>query len=276
MTLHVASSARTEIDLLRQKVEQLQQELVRRDTEEAALKADLERRVEERTAELRRSVEDLQQFAYVSSHDLQEPLRTIIGYTQLIEQRYKDRLDGDASEFLEYITDAAHRMNALVRDLLSYSRVANAENLYMQQVDINGVVAGAQLNLMRAIEETDAVITCHSLPTLLGDETQLAQLFQNIIANAIKFRGDQPARIDISAEERDEFWLFSIADNGVGIDPVYHERIFGLFKRLHGREIPGSGLGLAICRKIVEKHHGRIWVESEVGRGSVFFFTLPA
>ena len=261
------------MDLLRRQVEQLRRQLAEQD---AAFQDEVERRVEERTVELRRSIEDLQQFAYVSSHDLQEPLRTILGYSQLIERRYRDRLDADAMEFLEYIADASQRMHTLVRDLLSYSRVSAVERLSLQPVDTNGVAAGAQLNLTKAIEESGAVITCDTLPTVLGDEPQLAQLFQNIIGNAIKFRRAHPPLVHITAQESGDTCVFSIRDNGIGIDPAYHERIFELFKRLHGREVPGTGLGLAICRKIVEKHHGRIWVESEEGRGSVFYFTLPA
>jgi len=274
MTLTMAASAQGEIELLRQQIEQLKRRLAERDAPDAASEAEIEQRVKERTADLRRSVEYLQQFAYVASHDLQEPLRTIVGYSQLIESRYKDQLDADGREFLQYVTGAAQRMNTLVRDLLSYSRVANADNLSLQQVDMNSVLAGVQLNLMKAIEEAGAVITSDRLPAVLGDEALLAQLFQNLITNAIKFRGADPPHIHMSAEDRGDFWMFSISDNGIGIDPAYHERIFGLFKRLTGPEVPGSGLGLAICRKIAEKHNGRIWVESEAGHGAVFYFTL--
>ena len=276
MSYTVPSSAQAEIESLRLEIEQLKRRLAERDQSEAALRADLERRFEQRTADLLRSVEDLQQFAYVSSHDLQEPLRTILSYARLIEARYKDRLDSDAHEFLEYIADAATRMNTLVHDLLSYSRVANADNLAMRPVDTRGVAAGVQLRLAQEIDESGAVIQTGPLPTVLGDETQIALLFQNILKNAIKYRGAQPPEVQLSAADRGEVWQFSISDNGIGIDPAYHDRIFGLFKRLHGREVPGSGLGLAICRKIVEKHGGRIWVESEVGKGSTFHFTLPA
>jgi light-regulated signal transduction histidine kinase (bacteriophytochrome) len=272
----VPSPAQTEFESLRKEIEQLRRQLAERDQSENALRAEFDQRVEQRTADLRRSVEDLQQFAYVSSHDLQEPLRTILSYTRLIQSRYKDRLDSDAQEFLEYIADAAARMNTLVHDLLVYSRVANADDLPMRPVDTNGVAAGVQLKLAKDITETASVISSGDLPTVLGDEAQISLLFQNILANAIKYRGAQAPEVLISAEDRGEVWQFSISDNGIGIDPVYHDRIFGLFKRLHGREVPGSGLGLAICRKIIEKHGGRIWVESEVGRGSVFHFTLPA
>jgi light-regulated signal transduction histidine kinase (bacteriophytochrome) len=272
----VASPAQTELDSLRLEIELLKRQLAEREQSEGALRSEFELRVEERTVDLRRSVEDLQQFAYISSHDLQEPLRTIISYTRLIESRYSDKLDGDALEFLGYITDAATRMTTLVHDLLAYSRVANADSLAMRPVDTNGVAAGVQLSLAQSVSENGAVVTCGELPTVLGDDVLLAQLFQNLITNAIKYRREQPPEVLISAKEQGEFWQFSVRDNGIGIDPAYHDRIFGLFKRLHGREVPGTGLGLAICRKITEKHGGRIWVESELGRGSVFHFTLPA
>ena len=240
------------------------------------LNTELEKRVDERTADLRRSNEDLQQFAYVSSHDLQEPLRTIISYTQLLEHRYNQHLDDDAREFMAYVVEAAQRMSVLINDLLSYSRVVNVENLPLRPVSIPGVVEAVRLNLLKAIDESKASVEYDGLPTVLGDETRLVQLFQNLIGNAIKYRGQAPPAIHISAEDQGDEWLFSVSDNGIGIDPAYHERVFGLFKRLHGRDVPGTGLGLAICRKIVEKHHGKIWVESELGKGSVFRFTLPA
>ena len=240
------------------------------------LNTELEHRVEERTADLRRSNEDLQQFAYVSSHDLQEPLRTIISYTQLLEHRYGKSLDADAREFMAYVVDAAQRMSVLINDLLSYSRVVNVESLPLRPVSVPGVVEAVRLNLLKAINESAATVTYTDLPSVLGDETRLVQLFQNLIGNAIKYRGPDPPRIHISAEDLGDEWLFSVSDNGIGIDPAYHERVFGLFKRLHGRDVPGTGLGLAICRKIAEKHHGKIWVESELGKGSVFRFTLPA
>jgi len=272
----MGSSAQTELQYLKHQIEELTKKLAEREAREAELVAGFEKRVEERTAELRRSNEDLQQFAYVSSHDLQEPLRTIVGYTQLLEHRCKEKLDDDAKEFMAYIVDAAQRMSALVNDLLSYSRVANVERVPLRRVETSGVVAGVELNLMKAVSESGAVIKSEDLPVVMGDETQLSQLFQNLIGNAIKYRGTDPPKIQIKAEDQGDYWLFSITDNGIGIDAAYHERIFGLFKRLHGRDVPGTGLGLAICRKIVEKHQGRIWVESELGKGSVFYFTLPA
>jgi two-component system, sensor histidine kinase and response regulator len=275
MSYTVPSPAQTELESLRLEIEQLKQQLSERNRSEAELRAEFERRVEERTAALQHSVEDLQQFAYVSSHDLQEPLRTILSYARLIQSRYENKLDSDAHEFLEYIADAATRMNTLVHDLLAYSRVANADKPPMRRVDINGVVAGVQLKLAKDISESGGKITAGQLPTVLADEIQVGLVFENIIANAIKYRGAKPPEVLISAEDRGDLCQFSISDNGIGIDPAYHDRVFGLFKRLHGREVPGSGLGLAICRKIIEKHGGRIWVESEVGRGSVFYFTLP-
>ena len=240
------------------------------------LNADLERRVEERTADLRQSNEDLKQFAYVASHDLQEPLRTITSYTQLLENRYKEHLDGNAREFMTYIVEAAQRMSNLINDLLRYSRVANSDGLPPQRVSLVGIIEGVKLNLMKMIHETEAEVTYGDVPDVGGDETQLIQLFQNLVVNAIKYRRPQEApRVHISAIDEGDCLHFLIHDNGIGIDPIYHERIFGLFKRLHGREIAGTGLGLAICRKIVEKHRGKLWVESSVGVGSTFHFTLP-
>jgi signal transduction histidine kinase len=225
-------------------------------------------------AELARSNEELQRFADVASHDLQEPLRMVSSYTQLLARRYKGRLDADADEFIAYAVDGANRMQELITDLLEYSRVGTRGKSFAP-VDSAAVLGQALTNLKAAIEESGAVVTHDPLPTLLADKTQLTQLFQNLVGNAIKFRGQEPPRIHVSAEQQGNAWVFSVRDHGIGIDPQYSERIFAIFQRLHTREeYPGTGIGLAVCRKIVERHHGRIWVESQPGQGSTFFFTL--
>jgi PAS domain S-box-containing protein len=226
--------------------------------------------------ELSRSNADLQQFAYVTSHDLQEPLRIIHSYAQLLQQRYRGRLDQDADEFIGFITTAVRRMEALIQDLLSYSRVVNVDSLPMAEVEMDGTVHWAMMNLHAAIQESNANIRFTDLPTVTGSQVQLVQLLQNLLSNAIKYRGAAAPAVEITAAPDGRMWTFTIRDNGIGIDPQYHDRIFGIFKRLHGRDIPGTGIGLAICEKIIQKHGGRIWVESEAGRGAAFRFTLPA
>ena len=199
----------------------------------------------------------------------------VASYTQLLEKRYKDRLDSDADQFIGYIVDGATRMQNLIRDLLAYSRVGTRGNPF-QPTDCEAVLKRVLGNLNMAIEEGSAEITHDSLPTVMGDEIQLGQLFQNLLGNAIKYRSNEPPRIHVSAERREEEWLFSVRDNGIGIDPQFKERIFVIFQRLHNRaEYPGTGIGLSISKKIVEGHGGRIWVESRPGEGSTFYFTIP-
>ena len=243
----------------------------------------LELKVEERTAELevlieelKRSNAELQQFAHVSSHDLQEPLRTIASFTQLLERRYKGKLDSDADEFMDYIVDAAIRMKILINDLLEYSRVAT-QGKEFQQVDTEDILNNVLKNLKTSIEENNAKITHDPLPTVTADKTQLNQVFQNLVGNAIKFKKpDEPPKIHISAQKENNEYLFSVHDNGIGMEPQYIERIFVIFQRLHTiAEYNGTGIGLSITKRILERHGGRIWVESEFGEGSTFYFTIP-
>lgn len=246
---------------------------------------ELELKVQERTAELdvlidelKRSNAELQQFAYVSSHDLQEPLRTIASFTQLLEKRYKGKLDPDADEFIDYIIEAAKRMQQLINDLLEYSRVTTKGKEF-ELVYVNEVLNIVLSNLKISIDENNVKIIYDSLPTVNADSSQLVQLFQNIIGNAIKFRKpNEPPKIHITArkdEERNEY-VFSVSDNGIGMEPQYAERIFIIFQRLHTREVySGTGIGLSIAKRIIERHGGHIWVESKYGKGSTFNFTLP-
>ncbi len=226
--------------------------------------------------DLRRSNEQLEQFAYVASHDLQEPLRMITSYLQLLERRYKNQLDQDASEFIAYAVDGATRMKALINDLLAYSRVKTGEQNFAQ-FESGKALEQAITNLQVQIKETAAEVTYEALPSLVGNEAQFVQLFQNLISNSIKFHGENAPKIRISAEQRDNTWQFSIRDNGIGIEPQYVDRIFIIFQRLHTKErYPGTGIGLAICKKVVEHHGGRIWAESTPGAGTTFWFTIPS
>jgi signal transduction histidine kinase len=224
--------------------------------------------------ELARSNADLEHFASMASHDLQEPLRMVAGYTQLLQRRYQGRLDGDADDFIGFVVDGAERMQGLINDLLAYARVGMRSRPF-QATSSRAALDRAVANLTTAIRESGAAVTCEHLPDVRADPTQLTQLFQNLVANAVKFRRGTP-RIHVSVRCEQGDWVFSVQDNGIGIEEEYHERIFAIFQRLHTREeYAGSGVGLAICKKIVERHHGRIWVASEVGVGSVFHFTLP-
>lgn len=242
---------------------------------EAKQKQDQEE-LQKYAADLERSNRELQDFAYVASHDLQEPLRMVASYVQLLSRRYKGQLDADADEFIAYAVDGATRMKSLINDLLAYSRVGTQVKEFTM-LDSQMVLKQALSNLHIAIEESHAEITYDPLPVIYGDESQLMLLFQNLLANGIKFHGKAQPIIHVTAVSQDDEWLFSVRDNGIGIDLQYADRIFIIFQRLHGnREYPGTGIGLAICKKIVERHNGRIWVDSQLGQGATFYFTLPA
>jgi len=246
---------------------QLQQEITVRQKAEEVLA--------QRSQELVRSNAELEQMAYIASHDLQEPLRMVTSYLQLLEQRYSGRLDADAHEFIGFAVDGAKRMQALIDDLLTYSRLGTKAKP-LQPTDCGAVMDTTLRSLHMAIEENGGQIRCSALPVVMGDAAQLTQLFQNLIANALKFRGKQAPQIVVRAEPEDGFWRFEVEDNGIGIAPEYFDRIFAMFQRLHSRsQYPGTGMGLAICKKIVERHGGRIWVESVPEQGTLFKFTLP-
>ena len=235
-----------------------------------------DRILQEQAAELTRSNAELEQFAYVASHDLQEPLRVIAGYVNLLEERYGDKIDQNGRDFIGFTTDAVHRMRNLINDLLDYSRVESDGNPF-EQVDCNRALENALADLGVSIQESEAEITSESLPEFSGDPVQISQLLENLIGNAIKFRQDDVApRIHVSCSRSDSNWQLSVSDNGIGIRSRYQDRIFGMFKRAHKRsKYSGTGIGLAVCSKIVERHGGQIWVESEVGEGSTFHFTVP-
>ena len=226
-------------------------------------------------ADLERSNGELKKFAYVASHDLQEPLNQVANYVQLLEMRYKKSLDEDADEFINYVVEGVSLMQTLIDDVLAYSKVDMQVGDF-QRIEVEKALERALNNLRGRISQTGTVITHSELPVIMADGTQLMQLFQNLISNAIKFRSEKPVEIDIHASRLEDEWLFRVRDNGIGIDPQFSDRIFVIFQRLHARdEYPGTGMGLAICKKIVECHRGKIWVESQLGEGATFYFTIP-
>jgi len=226
-------------------------------------------------SDLEHSNKELEQFAYVASHDLQEPLRMVASYTQLLGKRYKDKLDSDANDFIAFAIDGAVRMQTLINDLLAFSRISSKVKPFTS-VNLSEVLGEALMSLQSIIIENSAIILNDNLPSVLGDDSQLTRLFQNLIGNAIKYRRDIPPEIHISAEEMKSEWKISVQDNGIGIEKDFYEKIFIIFQRLHSRDkYPGTGIGLAICKRIVEMHGGRIWLESEKGHGSTFYFTIP-
>ena len=225
---------------------------------------------------LERSNDELQRFAYTVSHDLQEPLRTVRSYAELLSRRYSGQLDQDATEFLHFMMDGAGRMTQLLKDLLLYSQAGRPDRTAPEPTQSSAMLQWALMNVDRLVKDSGATVTFDPLPMVHADQTQLSQVFQNLLGNSIKYRSEEPPQIHVSARRLDQMYEFSISDNGIGVDPSHHERIFGVFKRLHGKDVPGTGIGLAICRKIIESHGGRIWIESEAGRGAIFKFTLPA
>lgn len=234
--------------------------------------ADLEARL---AAEQKRYQEEFRQFAYAVSHDLREPIRMIVSYTQLLERRYKGELDSEGQEFMRYIMDATQRMDRLLGDLLLYSQQFRTVDQPLAEIDPEGALQGAILTIEPLVRESAAKITSEPLLTVSFDFGQMTLLFKQLLTNAITFRGTEPPKIQISAVDAGDAVQFSVQDNGIGIEPKYQEQIFGVFKRLHGRELPGTGIGLAVCKRIVEQRGGRIWVESEPGKGSTFHFTVP-
>ena len=231
--------------------------------------------LEATVAQLEESNNRLEQFAYAASHDLQEPLRMVSSYLQLLDGRYEDTLDEEGQEYLDYAVDGAERMREMIDGLLAYSRI-DMQGEDFSPTDCNAVIAEVKDSLQVSIEESNAEITADSLPPVYADESQLTQVFQNLLSNAIKYSGEEPPEIHITAEQNQQEWMFSVSDQGIGIDPDEADEIFDVFQRLHSREeYAGTGIGLAVCERIIERHDGRIWVESEPGEGSTFSFTLP-
>jgi signal transduction histidine kinase len=273
LTARVSGTSKVE---LLESLKEVTNEMIESVSREISDRERAQKDLKETLGELARSNAELEQFAYIASHDLQEPLRMVSSYVQLLKRRYEGKLDKDADEFIGFAVDGANRMQYLINDLLTYSRVGTKGKPF-EMTDCSKVLSEALLNLSVAIDESGAVITNDNLPTLMAEKTQMVQLIQNLVANAIKFRNEDHPRIHISSEQKNSKWVFSVSDNGIGIAPEYYERIFAIFQRLHGKtEYPGTGIGLAVCKRIIERHSGRIWVDSESGRGSKFCFSIPA
>jgi signal transduction histidine kinase len=225
--------------------------------------------------ELRRVNQDLHQFALAASHDLQEPLRMVISFSELLRKGYQGHLTGDGLDYLDFITTGARQMRQLLQDLLTYARAGKEEDEPAELIDLNVVVEQVMANLDPSGEESGSAVTCEALPSVEGHSVHFVQVFQNLIGNAIKYRGERPLTIRIFAEKIGEEWRFAVADNGMGIDPKYHQQVFGVFKRLHRGPVQGTGIGLAICQRVIERYGGRIWVESHLDQGATFYFTVP-
>ncbi len=276
--LSLSESIERMTDSIREKITALEGEIRERIKAERELKDyrdRLEDIVRERTADLERSNKELEQFAYMASHDLKEPLRTVGSFVQILERKYKGKLDDEADKYISYAVDGVFRMQRLINDLLDYSRISTRAGDF-GPVDCGKAVECALQDLTKAIEETSAQVSYDELPDVWGDQSQLCDLFQNLTANAIKFCDEAIPKINISAEKENEMWIFAVSDNGIGIEPEHADRIFSLFERLHKDKYQsGTGIGLAVCKRIVDRHGGEIWVESEPGRGSTFYFTIP-
>lgn len=267
--IDVLTSAKARSDALNSELLAAQDDLRKSNDE-------LEHRVLERTLDLSRANEELEKFAYAASHDLQEPLRTVANFAELLNTRYADRMDGDGREFIGYVVSGAQRMRKLIDDLLAYARI-DAKAPPSTDVDCNTIVSELREDLKSAIEESGAVIDCETLPLVRGNAAQLKQVFSNLLANAIKFRSDKALRIQIRSVREGDLCIISVQDNGIGIGEKYLSRVFDMYERLHSStHYPGTGMGLALCKKIIGRHHGKIWVDSAEGRGSTFHFSLPA
>jgi two-component system CheB/CheR fusion protein len=242
--------------------------------ENEALLLELNNRLKQRADELAASNVELERFAYIASHDMQEPLRMITSFLQLFKKKYEDQIDETAEQYIHFAVDGAERMKKLIMDLLEYSRVGSNKET-VEAIDTNGLLAEIVNVFLNRIEETKATITIGQLPGIFANRTQLFQLFQNLIGNALKYHSEEPPVIHVDGKEEENQFLFSVRDNGIGIKPIFFEKVFILFQRLHHKnEYSGTGIGLAICKKIIERHNGRIWVESEPGKGSCFYFTI--
>jgi len=292
-SIRARSESRDEIGLLVDGFNQMLGQIQKRDIELQEAQAELQKRIAQlqrevaerrrteetlanKNKELERSNAELEQFVNVASHDLQEPLRMITGYTQLLARRYQGKLDQNADEYISFAVDGARRMQELINDLLIYSRVGTRGKAFTP-ADCELILRNTLASLEVAVEESKAMISHDPLPTIICDEAQVGQLFQNLLSNAIKYRDGRVPEVHVSSKREGGSWVFSIKDNGIGIEPQYAERIFVVFQRLHTRDkYPGTGIGLAVCKKIVERHGGSIWVESNLGQGATFYFTIPA
>ena len=275
------SHAQLELKTLNERLEEIVKERtseLKRINEELTVEIDEHMYARERlrrlTSDLEKSNKELEQFAYTASHDLQEPLRAITGYMGLLKRRYVGKLDEKADEFIKFASDSADKMQKMVSGLLTFSRIDTFGKAF-EPVDAGAIVRDCVEDLKASIDESGATVSVGALPVVEADASQLGHVFQNLISNAIKFRADTPPRVDISAFESLAEWVFTVADNGVGFDMKHSDRLFNIFQRLHGVEYPGTGLGLAACKRIVERHNGRIWVESEKGKGTTFRFSIP-